>query len=180
MDVFDGSFREIISSQMVSVFGGLVTGTILAAYTDKILLIPGMLILLPGLLEMRGNISGAFASRLSAGLFLGVVKPKLKRTKLINANLAASFFLAIITSFMLGLIAFAFTYLILGVTMVKIIFLPVITAIIANMIEIPVTLFTTLNLFKKGHDPNNIMGPFVTSTGDVTTTVALLITLAII
>src|SRR3989344_5933203 len=118
MDVFDGSFREIISSQMVSVFGGL----------------------------MRGNISGAFASRLSAGLFLGVVKPKLKRTKLINANLAASFFLAIITSFMLGLIAFAFTYLILGVTMVKIIFLPVITAIIANMIEIPVTLFTTLNL----------------------------------
>ena len=180
MSIFDSSFKEIITSQMVSVFGGLVTGTILAAYTNKILMIPGMLILLPGLLEMRGNISGTFASRLSAGLFLGVVKPRLKRTKLINANLAASFFLAIITSFILGMIAFAFTYFVLGVTTAKIIFLPVITAIIANIIEIPVTLFATLSLFKRGHDPNNIMGPFVTSTGDVTTTLALLAALVII
>ncbi len=180
MSIFDSSFKEIISSQVVSVFGGLVTGTIIAAYTNKILLIPGMLILLPGLLEMRGNISGAFASRLSAGLFLGVIKPELKRTKLINANLAASFLLAIITSFILGLIAFAFTYFMLGAAIKKIIFLPVITAIIANTIEIPLTLFATLYLFKKGHDPNNIMGPFVTSTGDITTILALLMTLTII
>ncbi|MEK6886429.1 MAG: magnesium transporter [Nanoarchaeota archaeon] len=180
MNIFDNNFKEIISSQLVSVFGGLITGTILAIYTDKILLIPGMLILLPGLLEMRGNISGAFASRLSAGLFLGIVKPKLKRTKLINANLAASFLLAIITSFILGLIAFAFTYFVLGISSTKIIFIPIITATIANIAEIPITLLATLSLFKKGHDPNNIMGPFVTSTGDVTTTLALLLTIAII
>lgn len=180
MSIFDKNFKEIISSQTVSVFGGLITGTIIAAYTDKILMIPGMLILLPGLLEMRGNISGSFASRLSAGLFLGIVKPKLKRTKLINANLAASFLLAIVASFALGLIAFIFNYFMLNITTGKIILLPVIAAIIANIIEIPITLIATLSLFKKGHDPNNVMGPFVTSTGDVTTTIALLITLAVI
>src|SRR3989338_5445908 len=75
MNVIDKSFKEIFSSQIVSLFGGLIAGIILAVYSDKIFLIPGMLILLPGFLEMRGNISGSFASRLSSGLFLRVIDP---------------------------------------------------------------------------------------------------------
>ena len=58
--------------------------------------------------------------------------------------------------------------------------IPLIAGIIANTIEIPLTLFTTLYLFKKGYDPNNIMGPFVTSTGDIISILSILITLTII
>jgi len=180
MAIFDKDFREIFSSQVVSILGGLIAGTILAVYTNQILLIPGMLILLPGFLEMRGNISGSFASRLSSGLFLGVVKPRIRETKLIKGNLFASFLLAIIVSFALGLIAFLFNYLLLKTITPKIILLPLIAGIIANAVEIPLTLFATFYLFKKGHDPNNIMGPFVTSTGDITSVVSLLIALVII
>jgi len=173
-------FKEIFSSQLVSVFGGLLTGTILAVYTDKLLLIPGMLILIPGFLEMRGNISGSFASRLSSGLFLGVINPKHNNTKLIRGNLLASFFLAFVVSLSLGLIAFGFNYLILRILIPKIILIPLIAGIIVNAIEIPLTLFTTFYLFRKGHDPNNIMGPFITSTGDVTSIISLLIALVLI
>jgi len=56
----------------------------------------------------------------------------------------------------------------------------VIAGIIVNAIEIPLTLFTTFYLFRKGHDPNNIMGPFITSTGDVTSIISLLIALVLI
>src|SRR3989338_3592363 len=98
MAFLDTSFREIFAAQMVSIFGGLIAGILLAIYTDKILLIPGMLILLPGLLEMRGNISGSFASRLSSGLFLGIIKPNKFNTKIIKGNLLASFLLAILVS----------------------------------------------------------------------------------
>jgi mgtE-like transporter len=180
MNIFDNTFKEIFSSQIVSVTGGILAGTILAFYTDKILLIPGMLILLPGFLEMRGSISGAFASRLSAGLFLGIVKPTLKKTHIVKGNLAASFLLAILVSVLLGMIAFFFNYLAFGVLTPKVILLPIIAGIIANAIEIPLTLITTFYLFRKGHDPNNFMGPFVTSTGDVTSIVALLIALVIL
>ena len=113
MDIFVKDFREILSSQMVSIIGGLMAGIALAIYTDKLLLIPGMLIMLPGFLEMRGNISGSFASRLSSGLFLGVIKPGRIKTKIIKGNLLASFLLAILVSFALGLIAFSFNYLVL-------------------------------------------------------------------
>jgi mgtE-like transporter len=160
--------------------GGILAGTILAIYTDKMLLIPGMLILLPGFLEMRGSISGAFASRLSAGLFLGIVKPTLRKTHVVKGNLAASFLLALFVSLMLGVIALVFNYLTLGMWTPTIVLLPIIAGIIANAVEIPLTLIATFYLFRKGHDPNNFMGPFVTSTGDVTSIVALLIALVIL
>ncbi|MDP2908287.1 MAG: magnesium transporter [Nanoarchaeota archaeon] len=180
MSVFDKSFKEIFLSQIVSIIGGLIAGTILALYTDKLLLIPGMLILLPGFLEMRGNISGSFASRLSSGLFLGVINPNKVKTKIIRGNLLSSFLLAIIISFTLGLIAFLFNLLVFKIAVSKIILLPLIAGIIANAIEIPLTLVVTFYLFKKGHDPNNIIGPFVTSTGDITSIASLLIALVII
>lgn len=178
--IFDINFKEILSSQLISVIGGLIAGTFLAIYTNKILLIPGMLILLPGFLEMRGNISGTFASRLSSGLSLGIIKPNKFKTKIIKGNLSASFLLAIIVSFILGLIAFLFNFFILRIFILKIIFIPLIAGIMANSIEIILTLFTTFYLFKKGHDPNNIMGPFLTSTGDITSIISLLIVISII
>ena len=180
MGVFDKRFEEIFSAQLVSIIGGLIVGTLLAVYKDKILLIPGMFILLPGFLEMRGNISGTLASRLSSGLFLKVIKTDKKNIEIISANVLASFFLAILVSLVLGAIAAFFNYLILGSFTSSIILLAVIAGVIANLIEIPLTVVTTFYLFKKGYDPNDIMGPFVTSTGDVTSVISLLVALLII
>jgi len=180
MEIFDKTFKEILTSQFVSVICGLIAGTMLAIYTDKILLIPGMLILLPGFLEMRGNISGTFASRLSSGMFLGVINPKKTKTKLTKGNMLASFILVIAVSLVLGTIAFMFNFFVFNSFTPSIILLSLIAGIIANIIQIPLTLFTTFYLFRKGHDPNNIMGPFVTSTGDITSIVSLLIALVII
>ncbi len=178
---FDRNFKDLFFSEIVSLLGGLIAGTVLAIYTDQILLIPGIFILLPGFLEMRGNISGSFASRLSSGLFLGVIKPKAKKfTSLIKGNIFASFFLAVMVSFALGVIAFFFNYFLLHTFTPKLLLIPVVAGIIANAIEIPLALFFTIYLFKKGHDPNNIMGPFLTSTGDITSVVALLAALVIL
>ncbi len=180
MRIFDQNFKELLSSELVSIIGGLIAGTILAASTDKLLLLPGMLILLPGFLEMRGNISGSLASRLSSGLFLGVISPRLRNSKIIKGNLLSSFFLVLVTSLVLGLTAFAFSYYVFHIVSWKIVGLPVLAGLIANAIEVPLTMGVTFYLFRKGHDPNNIMGPFVTSTGDITSIVALLVSILII
>ena len=180
MSIFDKDFKDILSSQIISTIMGLVAGTILAIHTQKILFIPGMFILLPGFLEMRGNISGSFAARLSSGLFLGVIKPNRVKTKIVRGNLRASFLLALFSSFVLGLLVFLFNLLVFKIFTPEIILLPLIAGLIANTIEIPLTLFATFYLFRKGHDPNNIMGPFVTSTGDLTSIISLLIALVII
>lgn len=180
MDIFDRNFKEMLSSQTISIAGGIFTGVLLAFYIDKLFLLPGIFIFLPGFFEMRGNISGSFSSRLSSGLFLGVIKPERMNTKIIRGNLAASFLLVVPVCMILGLIAFLLNYLLLGIFSFQIIVLALVAGVIANVIEIPLTLFATFYLFRKGHDPNNIMGPFITSTGDITSVVSLLIALVIV
>lgn len=180
MAFFDKDFKELLSSELISIIIGLAAGTVLAVYKKEVFIIPGMFIILPGLLEMRGNISGSFASRLSSGLFLGAINPKKVHSRIIKGNLVASFFLAFFVSLALGLLAFLFNFFVFKIISPQIIFIPLVAGLIANLIEIPLALFGTLYLFRKGHDPNNIMGPFVTSTGDITTIISLLIAVVVI
>lgn len=181
--IYDRNFKEIFWSQIISIFGGLLAGTVLALYTEKLLLISSMFILLPGFLEMRASISAPLASRLSSGLFLGVISPKKNsttKTRIIQGNVLASFFLSIITAFLLGLIVFAMNYLVFEIYTPKLLFVILIAGVLANALEIPLASFVTFYLFRKGHDPNNIMGPFLTSLGDITSIVALLIALMLL
>lgn len=178
--VYDEGFKEILSSQLFSVMGGIIAGIILAAYTDKILLIPGMLLSLPAFLDMRGNISGSLSSRLSSGLFLGVIKPTDIDTRIIRGNFNASFLLTSIVCLFLGLLSFLFNQFVLQVFYPQIIWIFLLAGLIANMVQIPITIILTFYFFKRGHDPNNIIGPFVTSSGDVISIVSLLIALVII
>ena len=180
MSFFDKEFKEIFSAELISIVGGLLAGIALVLYTDKLLLIPGMLILLPGFLEMRGNISGSLASRISSGLFLKVIPIKKVNSKIIQGNFIASFLLAIIVTLSLGIVAFLLTFFLFHVSEPILIIVPIIAGVIANLIQIPLTLFLTFFLFRRGHDPNNIMGPFLTSSGDVISIGALLLTLVIL
>ena len=172
---FDKGFKEILSAQIFAIIGGLIAGVVLAIYTDRIFLIPGMLIILPGFMAMRGNISGTLASRISSGLFLKVINPNKIHTKLIRGNLRGSFTLGIIVSLVLGLIAFILNYFFIGVLTPLIILIPFLAGLISNFLLTPLTLLATIYIFKKGHDPDNIMGPFVTTIGDVTSIISLLI-----
>ena len=52
-------FREIVSAEFISITGGLMAGLILSFMLDKIYLVPGLFILIPGFLEMRGSLSGS-------------------------------------------------------------------------------------------------------------------------
>ncbi|MBS3153458.1 magnesium transporter [Candidatus Woesearchaeota archaeon] len=174
MSLFDKEFNEILSGQIVSLIGGLIAGILLAVYTDNILLIPAMFILIPGFLELRGNISGSLSARLSSGLFLGVIKPKINSDYLLVGNVIASFILTLAISALLGSLAFLIEYLIFGILFVKIIYIAIIAGLLANIISIPFSVYFTFYLFRKGHDPNNVMGPFLTALGDVVSMLSLL------
>jgi mgtE-like transporter len=174
-------FREMLSAELISVTGGLFAGFLLAFATNKFELVPGLFILLPGFLEMRGNISGTLSGRLSSGLFVGALKPRFSRkNKILKGNIIASIVLVMVVSLTLGIVAFFGSAFIFHVSNVSIIFVALIAGVLSNVIEIPLTIATTFWLFRHGHDPNNIMGPYVTTTGDITSVVSLLIAVIII
>ena len=172
--------KEILSSEFIALTGGLIAGFILASSTDQLELVPGILILFPGFLEMRGNISGTLSARLAAGLFLGKIEPKLKNSQILKSNIIASFVQLLIVSLVLGLVSFFAINIFFGVYSVKIIYIAVLAGVLSNLIAIPLTIITTFWLFRNGHDPNNIMGPYVTSTGDLISIISLLIAIVIV
>ncbi|MFH1420397.1 MAG: magnesium transporter [Candidatus Aenigmatarchaeota archaeon] len=177
--LFTKDFREIGIAEIISMSGGLLVGVMMAFMTNKIAMLPGFLILFPGFMEMRGNISASISSRLSSGLFLHVVKPKMRKNNIIKGNIIASIILAIVIGLFLGLVAY-FATAVFGFANIKILFIAVAAAIFSTIIEVPLTIAATLWLFKRGHDPNNIMGPYVTTVGDVVSVVSLLMAMVII
>ncbi|MEM5797722.1 MAG: magnesium transporter [Candidatus Aenigmatarchaeota archaeon] len=173
-------FKEIFYAQLISITGGLLAGSFLAFALDKIYLIPGFFILLPGLLDMRGSISGSLAARLSAGLHLGVIKPRMLINKIVLGNIKAVFLLTAIISFLIGLVAYFVSNLVFNVNYPKIILISLFAGLLANVVEVPMTILLTFWLFSRGYDPNNIMGPYISTSGDIITVLSLLIAVMII
>lgn len=176
----NNDFREIAASELFSLTGGILAGTLLTFLTGRLELLPGLLILIPGFLEMRGSISGSLSARLSAGLFIGTVKPRLRHNLVLRHNVVASVLLAVVASAFLGLVATVATALFFGTPNYSLIAIALLAAILANTIEIPLAIVTTFYLFRHGHDPNNIMGPYITTTGDIISVVALLLAASVL
>ena len=61
-------FLELSITEIVSITAGIISGSLLAVLKDKLFIIPGIIILIPGFLEMRGSIFGTLAARISTGL----------------------------------------------------------------------------------------------------------------
>lgn len=180
MKIIDKNFDEIFFGQFRGIWGGIIVGLIIALQKNNLFEIPGMLILIPGLLEMRSSVGGTFASRISSGLFLGVIKPEYIFTKLIRENFLATLILTVSSSTVIGLVAFSVNFFILGNLNPDLILIAVLSGLIGNLIEIPLTLFATLFYFRRGNDLNNFIGPLVSSIGDVVNILALVIAINLV
>jgi cation transporter-like permease len=172
-------FSEILSSQLVAITGGVIAGTLLAIFTDKLFLLPGLFILLPGFLELKGAIAGSLASRIGTELHTKKIKTDGK-SKLIKENKIASFILVFLISLILGVSTYLITYFIFGHNNPKLILVPLIAATISAIVLFPLTVKMALWLYKHHHDPDNVMGPYVASIGDIESILSILIAITIL
>lgn len=173
-------FREIFTAEIISITGGLFAGSLLAFYVDEIILIPGLLILFPGFLEMRNAISGSMVARLGSALHMGTISPTVKKNRFAFENIVATSILSIVVSLVLASIAYLITYFIFGQSAPQLFLIALIAAPISNLFENVISLHTTFLLFRKGYDPDNIMGPYITTTGDIISISSLLLAVAVV
>ena len=167
---------QIIKGQIFSLTGGLIAGSLLSLYTDKLYLIPGIFVLLPGFLELQGGINGAMAARIgSIAHKFGVDKVDDAKDEHIKSNVFASIFLNFTASAFLGLLSFFLVKVFFKEEIPQLIAIPLIAAFFASTVLIPITEKVSSILYKRGIDPDNVMGPIVTSIGDVVSTASILI-----
>ncbi|HDQ59569.1 MAG TPA: hypothetical protein ENN30_00065 [Candidatus Woesearchaeota archaeon] len=152
---------------LVSTTGGVVAGVLLAFYINRLELIPGILILLPGFLQMCDSVLGSLSARLGSALHLGTLKPVLSPQKYLMANLFSTSFLMLAVSLLMGFLAFGFNYFIFGKTTPELIFISVAAAALVYVIVIPLVFVSIFFLFNKNIDPDNVMGPYITTVIDI-------------
>lgn len=176
----DKDLKEILIAEVISITGGIFAGSLLAYQTQKIALVPGLFIILPGFLGMRGNIGGSLSARLSSKLHLGKITPSFKNNKILKENILASFILGISVSFILGILAFLSNLIIFNQFFPKIILISLLANLLSQLIIIPVTALTCIFLFKNGFDPDNIMPPFISTLGDFISVFSLILSIWVI
>jgi mgtE-like transporter len=150
--------------------GAIVAGSTLSVMKDLIIEIPGLIVVIPAIIAMRGNISTAFGSRLGSAYHLGIIdidnlwNEELKQN--IKGSLVLSFFIAII----IGVLAYV-TSIILHVypNPIKLISIVLLAGSISAVILTMMTIGIIYLVFKRGYNPDNITGPALATFGDIVT-----------
>ncbi len=178
--VINKDFREIFTSGFIAVTAGVIGGTILLGVADRLEMVPGLFIILPGFLEMHGNIFGSLAARLGTLLHINMIKPEYTNNKLLSINTNASLLLMLFVSLFLGLGAYLINLALFNSNTPVLIIITFLAAIFALAIELPLTIITTIWLFKHGYEPDDIMGPYITTLADVLSIICLFLAVILV
>ena len=178
MKYFLKIFKESIIVVIISSIFGLVTGSVLA-FNDKVFYaIPVILLILPSLNSLIGNISIVLISRLTTQLFIGSLKPKIQISDKLKKDFIALFITVCLSFLFLIIMGYSIAFITPQIKIVNpiIISFIIIMTILILFISLFILLFIcTVLLFKQGKDPNNFLIPFTTSLADFLTPVILII-----
>ncbi len=168
--------RHSITAIALGGFTSLLAGVILGFTNEIFLAIPGLLILLPTSLGMRGNIFATLASRLGSALHMGTLKKMGADDNILTANVLAAFSLSIVLSVYLGFVSKGMTFVfnLPAMPLVQFISISVLAAVISSIFLMATTVWISFYSYKKGWDPDNVTSPIITAVGDFFTTPSLL------
>ncbi|MFC1787243.1 magnesium transporter [Halobacteriota archaeon] len=167
--------KQTLPLLLICVMLGLLAGVVLGGMKSSLEALPGLLVLVPAILATRGNIFGAFGSRLGSALHQGLIRPELKRDNNLMHSIAAALVEGVIMSVFLATVAH-YVILMLERESIGIIPLTAISLIAGVVSGMVLTVFIIVLAFagyRRGIDPDNITGPIATTVGDLLAMLAL-------
>src|SRR5262249_57613103 len=81
--------------------GDLLAGLVLGSITGTLEELPGLLVLVPAAIGMRGNVFGALGSRLGTAIHTGTFQLSRRRDTVVGQNLAAALAMSLRVSLVL-------------------------------------------------------------------------------
>lgn len=162
--------KQSLPLLIVCGIGGIVAGNTLGAMVSIFKDIPGLIVVIPAIIALRGNISTALGSRLGSAYHLGIIDAENMWNKELKQNIIGSLVLSFLMSFVIGVLAYV-TSLVLNVQPdpFKLIAIVVLAGAISGLILTLLTIIIIYFVFKRGYDPDNITGPALATFGDIFT-----------
>lgn len=160
--------RQSLPLLILCGIGEVFAGTVFGHSTDALDMLPGLIVLVPALIGLRGNINTTLGSRLGSAAHMGLISSKSFWNDEMKENVKASLVLSVVMSLVAGLLAYG-TTMVLGKSSLKIIAIAVIAGSLAGLILAFITIAIILYAFRRGLDPDNVTGPSLSTFGDLIT-----------
>src|SRR4051794_21719317 len=164
--------RQGFAALLVSSFGDLVAGVTLGVITGTLEKLPGLLVLVPAAIGMRGNIFGALGSRLGTAIHTGEFNLARRRDTVVGQNVLASLSLTLSISLVLAVLAKAVAVGFgLGhtISIADFVVISILGGVISSIAVLGLTLAVAAASVRRGWDMDNVAAPLVTAAGDMVT-----------
>jgi mgtE-like transporter len=166
------SVGQGMTALLVSSGGDLLAGLTLGAITHTLEQLPGLLVLVPAAIGMRGNIFGALGSRLGTAIHTGTFRLSRRRDTIVGQNILAS--LALTLSISLALAVLAKVVAVgfgLGhtISIADFVVISIVGGAISSVIVLGLTLGVAAASVRRDWDMDNVAAPLVTAAGDMVT-----------
>jgi mgtE-like transporter len=157
---------------LISSGGDLVTGLTLASITHTLELLPGLIVLVPAAIGMRGNVFGALGSRLGTQIHAGTFRLSRRIDTPVGQNMAAaivsslsiSAVLAVLAKVMVDAFGIGRTISIADFMVVS-----VVGAVLSSVVVLVLTVAVAAFCANRDLDLDNVAAPIVTAAGDMVT-----------
>ena len=166
------TLRQGTVALVLSTCAGFVAGLVLGSITGTLEMLPGLLVLIPASVGMRGTIFGAMGARFGTGIALGIFEPTLRRGSLLARNVVVGILSALLTSFYLAcvakLVASAFADEAV-ISFWDLVTISVVGGVLASLVALVFTVGIAVMSFRRGWDLDAVATPMVTAIGDMVT-----------
>jgi len=157
---------------LISSGGDLVTGIALGLFTNKLAELPGLLVLVPAAIGMRGNVFGALGSRLGTQIHAGTFRLSRRIDTQVGQNMAAAIVSSLSISAVLAVLAKAMSeafHLHHTISIADFMVVSVIGAILSSAVVLVLTVAVAAFCANRSLDLDNVAAPIVTAAGDMVT-----------
>jgi mgtE-like transporter len=169
---------ERVSALLLLVIVALLAGLTLGHSADRLEELPGLLLMVPAAIALRGNTFGALGSRLGTAIHTGTFRLSLRPSSVVGENVLASMVLTVVSSMALAVLAkgAAVAFGVAdSITLGGFVAVSLIGGLLASAAVLVTALALTAGSVRFGWDPDNVTAPLVTAVGDVATVPALVL-----
>jgi len=164
------AYREALPALVASLVGGLLAGLVLGGMRAELQEFSGLLVLVPALLATRGNVYGSLGARISTALHQGLVEPRVRAgDERLRAAVAAALANGLLASSFAAVATFGVLTLLGGpvAPLPVLVAIAVLSGLLSGVTLAAVVVTAVFAGYRRGRDPDTLVGPLVTTTGDV-------------
>ena len=165
------TLRQGLVALALSTLAGFVAGLTLAHITGTLEELPGLIVLIPAAVGMKGTIFGAIGARLGTANVAGLLEPTLRPGTVLQRNV----YVAVVTTFSSALWLAVLSVLASAafgepsISLWRLATVSIVGGAIGSALILMITLALSVLSYRRGWDLDSVSTPMVTALGDMTT-----------